>query len=186
MRRARLKRLLPVALLASVALAGCTNPDAPTTSTTGTASPSPQNAGEPPAPPPPSARAQTPLDIQGTPTKALAAFAELYVNWTYRTLTARQRTLAAMSVGPARAAENQAAASSQSDTTIARGHIYNSGQVISIAPDLAAQGSWVIVTREQTGGDSQYEGLPTTYHVTIAQLAGVAGGYAVEQWLPQS
>ncbi len=80
----------------------------------------------------------------------------------------------------------QAAASSRGDTTIARGHIYNRGQIVSIARDLTAADSWVIVTREQTGGDSQYEGLPAAYHVTIAQLAGVPGGYAVEQWLPQS
>jgi hypothetical protein len=102
MTSASVRGLLPVALLAAVALAGCTNPDAPTTSTSGSASSSPQNAGEPPAPPPPSASAQAPLDVQATPTKAIAAFAELYVNWTYRTLTEHQRTLAAMSVGAAR------------------------------------------------------------------------------------
>ena len=44
----------------------------------------------------------------------------------------------------------------------------------------------MIVTREQTGGNTQYEGLPAAYHVTIAQLASVDGGYAVERWLPQS
>jgi hypothetical protein len=45
---------------------------------------------------------------------------------------------------------------------------------------------WVIVTREQTGGDTQYEGLPAAYHVTLAQLARVPDGYAVSQWLPQN
>lgn len=185
MTSASVRRLLPVALLAVVALAGCTNPDAPTTSTNGLASSSPQNAGEPPAPPPPSASAQAPLDVQATSAKAIAAFAELYVNWTYRTLTEHQRTLAAMSVGAARLSESQAAASSQADTTIARGHIYNSGQIVSIARDLTSADSWVIVSREQTGGDSQYEGLAAAYHVTIAKLASVPGGYAVEQWLPQ-
>ncbi len=45
---------------------------------------------------------------------------------------------------------------------------------------------WVIVTREQTGGDTQYEGLPAAYHVTLAKLASVPGGYAVSEWLPQS
>ncbi len=185
MTSASIRSLLPLALMASVALAGCTNPDAPTASTSGPASSSPQNAGEPPAPTPPSASTQAPLDVQATPNKAIAAFAELYVNWTYRTLGEHQRTLAAMSVGAARLSEKQAAASSRGDTTIARGHIYNRGQIVSIARDLTAADSWVIVTREQTGGDSQYEGLPAAYHVTIAQLAGVPGGYAVEQWLPQ-
>jgi hypothetical protein len=186
MTSASVKRPLPVALLAALVLAGCSNPDAPTTSTSGSANSSPQNAGEPSAPAPPSAGAQTPLDVQATPPKAIAAFAELYVNWTYRTLTEHQRTLAAMSVGAARLSESQAAASSQADTTIARGHIYNSGQIVSIARDLTSADSWVIVTREQTGGDSQYEGLAAAYHVTIAQLASVPGGYAVEQWLPES
>jgi hypothetical protein len=112
---------------------------------------------------------------------ALTAFARRYTNWTYRTLSADQRTLAAMSVGAARLAERQAAASSQSDTTIARGHIYNQGQIVSIARDLASTNSWVIVTHEQTGGDTQYEGLAAAFHVTIAHLASVPGGDACDR-----
>jgi hypothetical protein len=188
MTSARLRGLLPVALLAVLTLAGCTNPDAPSTSTSASAtgSSSPQNAGEPPAPPPPAAGAQAPLDVQVTPAKAIAGFAELYVNWTYRTLSEHQRTLAAMSVGAARLAEQQAAASSSADTTIARGHIWNSGQVVGVAGDLAEPGTWAIVTREQTGGSTQYEGLPASFHVTLARVARVPGGYAVSEWLPQS
>jgi hypothetical protein len=173
-------------LLAAAALAGCTNPDAPTATHGSTATASPQNAGEPPAPAPPVAAAQAPAGVQPTPVKALAAFARLYTNWTYRTLSADQRTLAAMSVGAARLSEREAAASSRDDTTIARGRIYNRGEVVSIAPDLTRSGSWLVVTREQTGGDTQYEGLPAAFHVTIATLARVPGGYAVAQWLPQS
>ncbi|MFZ1153968.1 MAG: hypothetical protein WAN93_03590 [Solirubrobacteraceae bacterium] len=171
-------------LLAVLALAGCTNPDAPSTAQ-GTSSASPQNAGEPPSPAPPTPSAQAPADVQSTPAKALATFSELYTNWTYRTLSSNQRRLAAMALGAARLAERQAAASSRSDTTIARGHIYNSGQTISIAQDLARPSMWVIVTREQTGGDTQYEGLPASFHVTLAELARIPGGYAVSQWLPQ-
>jgi hypothetical protein len=180
------KALTPICvLLAAVALAGCTNPDAPS-SVQGTSTASPQNTGEPPAPAPPTPAAQAPAEVQATPVKALEAFARLYVNWTYRTLSANQQRLAAMSVGAARLAERQAAASSRGDTTITRGHIYNSGQVVSIAPDLSRPGRWVIVTREQTGGDTQYEGLPAAYHVTLAQLARVPGGYAVSQWSPET
>ncbi len=177
--------LVLVVLSAVVALSGCTNPDAPSARTE-TASTSPQNTGEPPAPPPPSSQAQGPADVQPTPVKALEAFARLYVNWTYRTLTGDQRQLAAMSVGAARLAERQAAASSQADTTIARGHIYNTGQIVSVAPDLSQPGTWVIVTREQTGGSSEYQGLEAAYHVTLAKLAHVQQGYVIESWLPQS
>ena len=126
------------------------------------------------------------MDVQSTPTAALTAFSRLYSNWTYRTLTSDQRGLAAMSVGAARLAEQQAAASSQADATIARGHIWNSGQIVSIASDLSQPGAWAVVTREQTGGSTQYEGLPASFHVTLARLAHVPGGYAVSEWLPQS
>ena len=181
------KLLAPLSLLlAAAALAGCTNPDAPTATRSSPASASPQNAGEPLAPAPPSASAQAPAGVQPTPTKALVAFARLYTNWTYRTLSSDQQTLAAMSVGAARLSERQAAASSRNDTTIARGRIYNRGETVSISPDLTRSQAWVVVTREQTGGDTQYEGLPAAFHVTIATLARVPGGYAVAQWLPQS
>jgi hypothetical protein len=124
--------------------------------------------------------------VQRTPTAALTAFSRLYSNWTYRTLTSDQRTLAVMSVGAARLAEQQAAASSEADTTIARGRIWNSGQIVSIATDVPRPGTWDIVTREQTGGSSEYEGLPASYHVTLARLVRVPDGYAVSEWLPQS
>jgi hypothetical protein len=186
MRRRTVKRLIPVCLLLAVALAGCTNPDAPSAVQGTTQAASPQNPGEPPAPAPPTPSTQAPAGLQPTPAKAIAAFSQLYTNWTYRTLNSNQRTLAAMSVGAARLAEQQAAASSQTDTTITRGHVYNSGQIVSIAPDVSRPGTWVIVTREQTGGDTQYEGLPASYHVTLAQLARVPGGFAIELWLPQT
>lgn len=184
-------RTLPLTclLLAAVALAGCRNPDAPTATATATATTraaAPQNPGEPAAPAPPAAASQAPAQPRATPQQALYAFAALYVNWSYETLTAEQLALARMSVGAARLAEQQAAASTPSDSTIREGHIYNSGQVVSIAPDAARAGSWVIVTRERTGGNTRYQGLPASYHVTLARLAAVPGGWAVSQWLPQS
>jgi hypothetical protein len=186
MRHPLLKALaLLTVMFAILALSGCTNPDAPTTATEAVSS-SPQNIGEPPAPPPPSPSAQAPAGVQATPVKALEAFAALYVNWTYRTLTSNQRQLAAMSVGPARLAEQQAAAASQADTTITRGHIYNKGHIVSVAPEHSHTGTWVIVTREQTGGSSEYEGLQAAYHVTLAKLASVPGGYAVQKWSPET
>jgi hypothetical protein len=187
MTRRRLKGLTVVCLLlGAVALAGCTNPDASSGEARTSSTPSPQNPGEPPAPAPASPATQTPASVQPTPAMALTAFSRLYSNWTYRTLTKEQRTLAAMSVGAARLAEQQAAASSEADTTIARGHIWNSGEIVSVASDLDGSGTWAIVTREQTGGSTQYEGLPASYHVTLARLAHVPAGYAVSEWLPQS
>jgi len=175
-----------IALLAvtlTLAGAGCANPDAPARQTPAGQT---QNPGEPPAPAPPTARSQAPTDVQDTPAQALAAFAATYVNWDYRTLTHRQRTLASISIGPARLAEQQAAATSAADSTIQQAQIHNSGQLASLAPDRARPGLWVIVTREQTSGASQYEGLPASYHVTLARLGRVPGGWAVSEWLPQN
>jgi len=185
-------RILVSLMLAAVALAGCKNPDAPTstsatmTASTTTAAAAPRSPGEPAGPRPPSAASQAPSRIQSSPQAALTAFAEIYVSWSYQTLTAQQMTLVGLSVGAARLAEQQALATSRGDSTIGRGHIRNSGQIVDIGPDLALRGMWVIVTRERTGGDTQYEGLPASYHVTLARLATVAGGYAVSEWLPQS
>ena len=177
---------LLVLALGATLLTGCSNPDASTPVQSAPAHAAPQNAGEPVAPAPPSASSQLPAALQPTPQQALLAFAERYVNWSYRTLAAEQRTLAAISVGGARLSEQQAAVAARNDTSIARGHISNRGQIVSIAPDALRQGWWAILTREQTDGSAQYEGLPAIYHVTLAQLAHLAGGYAVEQWLPQS
>lgn len=44
----------------------------------------------------------------------------------------------------------------------------------------------MLVTREQTAGSGEYEGLAASDHVTLVQLAAVNGGWAVTQWLPQS
>lgn len=182
-----LRTLALLALLfALLVLSSCTNPDAPSATTRTASGISPQNAGEPPVPPPPSSSTQTPIGVQATPTATLEAFAQLYINWTYHTLTSNQRRLAAMSIGPARLAEQQAVAASRADTTIARSHIHNTGQIVSIAPEHSHTGTWVIVTREQTGGSSEYQGLGAAYHVTLAKLAHIKDGYSVESWLPQS
>lgn len=167
--------LCAVALL----LVGCSNPDAQTPSTPRAGV---QNTGEPTAPPPPNAKGQAPADVQRTPVAALRAFAALYMNWTYQTLAANQQKLATLAVGTARLTEQQAAHATAADTTITRAHLQSSGQLVSIAPDETEPGAWVIVTREQTSGSGEYEGLPASYHVTIAKLAHPSSGYAVESW----
>lgn len=183
-RHAHRLMLLLAVLLAVVSVAGCSNPDAPAASSPSRVSPA--NRGEPPAPRPVSPESQNPAQVKASPQAALAYFARLYINWSYRTITADQRLLAAISVGQARIGERQAAASSEADATLRRSRVWNHGQVISVAPDRARSGWWVIVTRERTGGSGEYEGLPAALHVTLARLARVRGGYAVERWSPQS
>ncbi len=168
--------------LACASLLGCSNPDAGSRISAAT----PGSPGEPPAPAAPAAGAQHPAGVSPTPPGALLAFADAYVNWDYRTLAAVQRSLAARAVGAARAAEQQAAASSGADRTIRAARIVNSGSVLSIAPERSARGMWVLVTREQTSGGQGYAGVPASDHVTLARLAHVSGGYAVSEWLPQS
>lgn len=177
------RSIVTLALLA-FALAGCQNPDAPTSAGTQEGLAGSPGEPQPPAPTPPSA--YVPVGVRSTPQSALLAFAALYVNWDYRTLAARQRMLAAMSLGAARAAELQAAASSAGDQTLQAARIRNSGVVLGLAPDRSARGRWVLVTREQTTGSAGYAGLEPSDHVTLARLVRTGAGYAVSEWLPQS
>jgi hypothetical protein len=145
-----------------------------------------QNTGETPAPLPPTAQSQAPSAPAATPEQAIRQFALLYVNWTWRTLPTHLRQLAALSVGAARLAEQHAAAAASRDSEIASTHVYNRGQIVSIAPSRTQPGEWVIVTREQTGGNAQYDGLQPSWHVTLATLAHLPNGYSVSRWLPQN
>lgn len=186
-------------IAAGAAIAGCgisnpyqhaAGPTSSTSTSTSTASSTAanpaQNPGELPAPPPPSASSQAPAKVQGTPEAAITQFATLYMNWTWQTLAAHQRELATLGVGPARLSEQQAASAATADTTIARSQVTNTGQIISIARNLTNPKQWVIVTREETGGNSQYDGLQASYHVTLAELAQLKnGGWAISKWQPQ-
>jgi type IV secretory pathway VirB10-like protein len=188
---------LSAAALASVLLAGCGISDpykasshstsSPTTSPPTASTPATMgSAGESPAPPPPTPASQTPASVQPTQQQAIAQFARLYTNWTWRTLTAQQHRLAQISVGAARLAEQQAAAASSGDAIISRGQITNQGSLVSAAPSLTSPGEWVVVTHEQTGGNSQYDGLQASWHVTLAEVVKVAAGYVIGRWQPQS
>jgi len=177
-------RIVAALMLLGALLGGCANPDAGTRPAAETASPG--GPGEPRAPAPTPTSADAPRGVRSTPQAALLAFATPYINWDYRTLGATQRSLAAIAVGGAHAAELQAAASSAGDPTITAGQIHNSGVVLSISPDREDRSAWVIVTRERTSGGQDYQGLPASDHVTIARVARVGGGYAVSEWLPQS
>ena len=93
-----------------------------------------------------------------------------------------------MAVGDARLAELQAAAQAQRDSRIQQGGIYNRGtrRRVSAPPPVEAPGEYMVVTREETGGDQEYAGLQAAFHVTLATVQTVPGGWAVVEWRPQS
>jgi hypothetical protein len=134
--------------------------------------------------------AQTKLAIGAASRSAeaeLERYAELYVNWTAAAVAARQRELAAISLGQAKAQALQAAASAASDTQLLKSRVANIGTVVAIARGRGpAAGDWVLVTREQTTGQGDYAGLPPTLHVIYARLADTANGWIVTGWQPEN
>jgi hypothetical protein len=122
-----------------------------------------------------------------SPPDAIARFAELYVNWDYRSLAAIQRRLAAMSIGEASAAQRRAAARTPADSELRHGRVANHGTVVAIAPVRPARpDGWVVVTRETTTGARVYDELAPAYHVALATVVRVRGGWAISRWEPQS
>ncbi len=189
---ARARLLLSLALLAGITpllcgcgLAGAIKHHHPQAAD----SPPPQaNPGEPLGTLPAGTEAeQAPTRPASTPEQAITQFAALYINWTYQTLPTHERALAAIAVGDARLAERQAAAAAQRDRTLQHGHIYNRGSVIAVSRVIGASpGQYAVITREQTGGNQEYAGLQAAFHITLATVAPVTGGWAVEQWQPQA
>jgi len=129
-------------------------------------------------------RSRPPADPASTPQAALERFADGYTNWTYRTLARDQQQLAASATGAAREGELQAAKQTARDRPLQRGHIFNVSELVSIAPRRGERGQWVVVTRERTGGDGEYSALQPAYHVTLATVQVVSGGWAVSSWRP--
>lgn len=135
----------------------------------------------------PSGREPAPTRPASNATLAIERFAELYVNWSYQTLSGQERQLAAMSVGGARQAELQAAAQTARDTTLQRAGIFNRGTLVAVSPAIGgARGEYVVVTKEETGGDPEYAGLRAAFHVTLARVQAVMGGVVVSEWQPQT
>jgi hypothetical protein len=122
-----------------------------------------------------------------SPTAAIAQFGRLYINWTADTLAARQRQLAAISIGEASSTERRAAAHTPSDYELRRSHVANHGSIIAIAPTRPARpGAYMVITRERTTGAGLYNHFAAAYHLTIATVQHIHGGWAVSQWQPQN
>ena len=120
---------------------------------------------------------------QATPAAALARYGWLYVNWSWQTVTAHERRLAAVSVGQAHA--QALAAAAQPQPTLARYAVHNQGQIVAIARGQGTErGKWAVITNEQTTGDGPYEGLPATSHVTWATVQRDGQQWVVSGWYP--
>jgi hypothetical protein len=149
---------------------------------------SPANPGERPGTVPAQvARQAPPARPAASPQQALERFASSYINWTWQSLAADQASLAASAVGEARASEEQARQQTARDTPLRRAEIYNQGVIVAVARlHDGSAGEWVVVTREQTGGNGEYAGLQSAYHITLAAVQRVQGGWAVSAWRPVS
>jgi hypothetical protein len=124
---------------------------------------------------------------QPTARAAVTLYAELYINWRITTLAQVQQHLARISIGPARQAAAQQAASVATQNTLRTDRVANAGQVVSAQPGQGAErGRWVVVTREQTIGRGPYSGLPWQLHVTLATVTHTRHGWVISQWSPQT
>lgn len=145
-----------------------------------------------PSPPPRPATAPG----AGSPTAAITAFATAYINWNAQTVTGDLETLAAGSIGQARAAMALAAAQTGGDYELRRGGIANRGEVEAVAglrgaahEGGGASGRYVVITREQTlaSATNAYQGLAPAWHVTLATVTRESTGrWVVSSWQPES
>lgn len=122
------------------------------------------------------------------PVDAVRAFATAYINWTAATVTADMRSLAARSVGQARATMQLAGAGTAQDYELQRGGIANSGTVEAIASLRGRANRYVVVTLERTTATNTnaYQGLRPAWHVAIATVTRVGTGWVLSGWQPET
>ncbi|MGH2896714.1 MAG: hypothetical protein ACRDPM_26085 [Solirubrobacteraceae bacterium] len=144
-----------------------------------------QRTHEIPTPAPP----QTALGGWRSPVQAVEVFAQIYINWTARTVASHLRVLAQAGVGQARSAMTLAAAQVAHDSSITLGGIANSGTVEAIAPVTGERNVYAVVTRERTTATNTnaYQGLRPAWHVTLATVTAVDGRlWTISGWQPEN
>ncbi len=173
------------AVLATILVAGCGathHPEMTTPSKLAQA----QASHEYPSPPPPR---QTANQAAPTAAQAIRAFATAYVNWTAQTVASDMQSLAARSIGQARAAMALAAAETAGDYELQRGGIANHGTVEAVAPLPQHPDRYVVVTLESTTATNTtaYQGLRPAWHVALATVAEQRPGeFVLSAWQPES
>jgi hypothetical protein len=133
--------------------------------------------------------AQSAIGGAAAPEAAIYAFAMAYVNWDADNVSADMRSLAARSIGQARAAVQLAAAQTAGDYELRRGGISNRGRVEAIAPLIGHRDEYAVVTRERTSATNTtaYQGLKPAWHLALARVAKLSSGqWVVSGWQPQS
>jgi hypothetical protein len=145
-----------------------------------------QAAQEYPSPPPPR---QTASGATAGAGNAVRAFATAYINWNAQTVSGDMRSLAARSIGQARAAMTLAAAETAGDYELQRGGIANQGTVEAVAPLPDHRDEYVVVTLESTtaANTTAYQGLRPAWHVALATVAEQPSGlWVLSAWQPEN
>jgi hypothetical protein len=138
-----------------------------------------------PSPPPPR---QTATTAAPTAVQAIRRFTTAYINWNAQTVAHDMLTLARECVGQARSAMQLAAAGTAGDYELQRGGIANHGAVEAVALLPGHGNQYVVVTLESTTATNTnaYEGLLPAWHVAVAGVAQLSGGWVVNSWQPES
>jgi hypothetical protein len=127
--------------------------------------------------------------FSGQAAEVVIAFADAYINWSARTVSADMQTLATESIGQAHSAMELAAGETARDYELQQGGIANSGQIEAVGPLTGSHDQWVVVTRESTTATASnaYQGLQPAWHVIVATAVELSSGrWVVSQWQPEN
>jgi hypothetical protein len=165
-------KLVTTAALATLVLAGCSDPYVQRQPQPGT----PVSAIRPP---------QAPAAPK-TASATARAFANVWVNWDWRSAAAQQRHLAAMSSGTLADQLRANADSARVDASLARDRPGSRGAVAAI--DLTSRGTQlagIVVTREQSYTDGHADLGGAHYRVYRVRLNEAKNTWEVTAWATQ-